>query len=142
MTQKLEIPRTYALCGLSDCPCAETCLRQLAYQQKSETERYLLSVNPRLCSKGKHCEFYRDATPVTYAHGFIQMQKRMYPNQYDRFKMKLIAQFGRNPYFERRKGVYPIPPKEQDFIKQVARLVGVEAEFVFDVYEQRLNWND
>lgn len=142
MIQKLEVPHRYALRELADCPCSETCLHQLTYRQKVETERFLLLVNPRLCSKNRRCSFYRDSPPVTYARGFTQMQKRMYPGQYDSFKTKLIAQFGRNPYFERRNGTTLISPKEQDFIKQVVRQVGIEAEFAFDGYEQCLHWKD
>ena len=142
MDKELEIPRSYAVCELADCPCADACLHQLAYRQKVEMDRFLWLVNPRLCSRDKQCTFYRDSAPVTYARGFTQMQKRMYPGQYDRFKTKLVLQFGRNPYFERRNGKTLISPKEQNLIKQVARQVGVEAEFSFDAYEQRLNWND
>lgn len=39
----------------------------------------LCMVNPRHCSKGMDCKFYRDATPARYAKGFTNFQKKMFP---------------------------------------------------------------
>ena len=54
----------------------------------------------------------------------------------------LIAHFGRNPYFERRRGAYPLPPKEQEVILKALRQAGVTEELRFDSYEENINWND
>lgn len=99
-------------------------------------------VNPRFCMKNETCAFYRDATPIVYARGFTRMQKRMLPDQYDKFSWKLIPHFGRNPYYERRNGKRVLPPDEQELIAYVAGQVGVTEEFKFDKYEYRYNWKD
>ena len=74
--------------------------------------------------------------------GFTQMQKRMLPDQYNKFLWKLIPHFGRNPYYERRNGKRTLPPVEQELIADVAQQVGVTEEFKFDRYEYRYNWKD
>ena len=140
--KKIEIPYAFALCGDTECACAGTCLRHIAYLQQVETAKVMTMVNLRFCAKDYTCAFYRDATPVVYARGFTQMQKRMLPEQYDKFLWKLIAHFGRNPYFERRNGKRLLPPGEQELIAEVARQVGMTEEFKFDTYEYRYNWKD
>lgn len=102
----------------------------------------LLVVNPRFCTKDGKCACYRPAEPVRFACGFTQMQKRMLPDQYDKFMWKLILHFGRNPYFERRNGKREISPGEQELIADVARQVGVTEEFKFDAYQERQDWTN
>lgn len=137
-----EIPYAYPMCSLTDCPLAERCLRQLAYCQLKETREVLTVVNPRFCRPGESCPNRRDSAPVTYACGFTKMQGRMYPAQYKAFKRRLVSCFGRNPFFERRNGKRPLPPKEQEIVKQAARQAGVTAAFEFDSYKSGYLWNE
>ena len=139
-----NIPYDFMLCEKTDCPRAAACLRHIAYMRELETETILRVINPRKlpADNGGDCAFFRDATPVTYAFGFKKMQGRMFPAQYAAFKSRLMARYGRNPFFERRKGAFPLSPKEQAWIKRAARRAGVEAEFEFDSYEERYHWMD
>ena len=41
-----EIPSAFSVCLHSDCPQAATCLRQLVYPNRLETETNLTIVNP------------------------------------------------------------------------------------------------
>ena len=54
----------------------------------------------------------------------------------------LIATFGRNAYFERRRGETALSPKEQAIVLKALKKVGVTEEMKFDKYEENLNWND
>ena len=136
----IEIPDRYSVCEHSDCKLAATCLYQIAYVHQIESETYLRLINPRKCSKDGNCLYYRDSAPVTFARGFTNFQKRMFPDQYQRFMTRLIGKFGRNPYFERRRGDTPLPPKEQEFILNVLKEVGITEEMKFDQYEENINW--
>lgn len=98
-----EAPANFSVCVHTDCTCGSTCLRQLAYPVLLEREAFLHLANPTRCTKDHSCPYYRDAAPVTYMRGFTQMKKRMYPEQYQKFMNFLIARFGRNPYFEKKK---------------------------------------
>lgn len=88
------------------------------------------------------CPYFRDSAPVTYARGFTGMQSRMFPAQYQQFMSILMSHFGRNPYFERRRGEFPLSPKEQRIVLNALRRVGVTEELRFDHYEESVNWYD
>ena len=107
-------------------------------EDKSSIFVYLLK--PTLGTKNKNCPYYRDSTPVKFARGFTNMQKQMLPGQYERFRLRLIGHFGRNPYFERRRGNRLLTPEEQDIILQVLKDIGITKELAFDAYEEKLYW--
>ena len=134
-------PADYAVCIHADCPQASTCLHRLAYSQKQDTT-YLRLINPKLCKPNGKCKFYRDATPVVYARGFTNFQKKMYPGQYQYFMTLLISEFCRTGYYERRRGDTALSPHEQDIVLAALRKVGVKEEMKFDSYEKNINWND
>lgn len=137
-----SLPTDYPVCQLSDCPMAETCLHQIVYPTMLEKNDILSVVNPDRCSKDAKCKFYRSNKPITYAHGFAHFQKRMFPGQYDRFSMMLISKFGRNAYYERRRGDTALTPKEQRIVLDALKKVGVTEEMKFESYEENTNWYD
>ncbi len=137
-----KIPTDYSVCLHADCPLAATCLHQQVYAKLLETQTNLVLINPGKCSKNDQCEFYRDSKPVTYARGFLNFQKNMFPGQYKKFMMILIKYFGRNSYFDRRRGTRVLSPKEQEIVLDALRRVGVTADMKFDAYEDLVNWYD
>ena len=136
------IPFQYPVCLHSDCPQAATCLHQIVYPTLLKSQTYLKLVNPQMCTKDEQCQFYRDSKPVQYARGFTNFQKRMYPEQYDRFMRILIATFSRNSYYERRRGDTLLSPKEQEIVLAALHKVGVTEDMKFDQYEEYINWLD
>lgn len=121
---------------------AATCLHQTAYSTLMEHEEYLQLINPTRCSQKESCAYYRDSKPVTYARGFTNFQKRMFPGQYSRFMSICINHWSRNPYFERRRGDRSLPPDEQAFILNALKKAGVTEDMKFDSYEENINWYD
>lgn len=144
MPKKLytSVPPDYAVCIHDDCPLAKGCLHQIAYPQLLPERDTLRLVNPERCTKNTQCPYYRDAKPVRYAKGFTQIQKHMFPDQYDQFSKLLIAKFGRNPYYERRKGLTVLSPKEQELILDMLRKVGADDQMDFDSYLEATHWYD
>lgn len=141
--QYKKAPLNYPVCLHADCPRAEHCLHRVAYGMLLEKCEMLRVINPERCRKdGDNCPYFRDSAPVTYARGFTQMQRRMYPGQYNRFMRLLVGYFGRNPYFERRKGETALTPAEQKIVLNALRQAGVEEDLKFDAYEENVNWND
>ena len=137
-----SIPSGYAVCQYSDCQMAETCLHQIVYLTRLEKDDIISMVNPNRCSKDDKCKFYRSNKPITYARGFAHFQKRMFPDQYDRFSMILMSKFGRNAYYERRRGDTALTPKEQKIVLDALKRVGVTEEMKFESYEENTNWDD
>lgn len=136
-----SLPKDYPVCEHSSCPMAATCLHQTAYSTLMEHSEYLRLINPSRCSKNESCIYYRDSKPVTYARGFTNFQKPMYPQQYDKFMTTLILHFGRNQYFKRRRGDILIPPEEQEVIRLMLEKVGADSKMDFDKYEEHINWS-
>ena len=136
------LPADYTVCLHEDCPMAATCLHQTAYSKLQESEPYLWLINPRKCTKGDNCAFYRDAKPVMYARGFTGFQKRMFPGQYQTFMRTLIIEFGRSNYFERRSGRLPLSPKEQEIVLAALHKAGITEDLPFDHYEEQVNYCD
>lgn len=137
-----NLPDNYPVCQHADCQMSATCLHHLAYTTLLEKEEYLCLINPAKCTKTDTCPYYRNNDPVTYARGFTNFQKHMYPAQYQKFMSICISHFSRNTYFERRRGDYPLPPSEQQIILDALRQAGVTEEMQFDSYEQQINWYD
>ena len=135
-----DLPTDYSLCQHTDCPMAATCLHQIAYPLLLKSETYLRLINPKKCSKDRKCPFYRDSKPVTYAFGFTNFQKKMFPGQYQTFMCTLIGKFGRNAYFERRRGDSPLSPKEQEIVLAALQKAGITEKIPFDKYEDIINW--
>ena len=144
MPKKLyrEIPENYPVCQHADCPRAATCLHRIAYTPQLKKAEYLRMINPNRCAPDGQCPYYRDSAPVTYARGFTNFQSRMYPAQYKTFMNTLVQIFGRNSYFERRRGDTALSPKEQNVVLQALRKAGVTEAPPFDHYEENINWYD
>ena len=137
-----SLPINYPVSEHSNCPMAATCLHQVAYSMKMEQNaENLRLINPPRCSKDEACTYYRDKKPVIFARGFTNFQKRMYPQQYDKFMTTLILHFGRNQYFKRRRGDILLPPEEQEVIRLMLEKVGADSKMDFDKYEEHINWS-
>lgn len=54
----------------------------------------------------------------------------------------LIARFGRNPYFERRRGDRKLSLQEQEIIRKALKQAGVTENLDFDLKEEGFNWFD
>lgn len=136
-----DIPNGYAICQMENCPCAQNCLHQIAYKPLTERDRFLQLINPKFCAPGEQCPHFRDATPVLFACGFKGIQEQITTKQYTAFMKTLKEKFGHNPYYERRRGDYPLTPEEQELILQTLKNVGVAEELKFDRYFESTKWS-
>lgn len=105
-----------------------------------EESEFMQLINPRKCTKDQSCPYYRSNKPVTFAKGFTNFQKRMFPEQYKKFMQMLIGRLGRNAYFQQRRGDVCLSPKEQAIILEALKTVGVHEEMKFDAYFDQVSW--
>lgn len=140
--QLADVPGNFTLCLNGDCPLASRCLHHIVRTMVPATELVLHVYNPEAVKGGEGCEHFRGQAPERYAYGFEGMQGKMLPRQYAVFMELLIAHFSRNSYFVRRRGDFPMPPKEQELIRGVLKQVGADPSMDFDRYEERINWTD
>ena len=136
-----SIPSHYPVCVHGDCPSAHRCLRRNAYLALTQTQECIQVVNPERCIQGEGWRYFRTNTPVIYAKGFLNFQKKMTQEQYQKLLDILQSKFGRNPYFERRNGKTLLTPDEQVVILETLRQVGIKDEYRFDSYIESFDWN-
>ena len=136
-----EVPYGFIHCLEADCPMAEHCLRQIAMRALPKDELSVRILNPQIANPSEKCKFFRSDEPQIYARGFKNMQKQMLLGQYNELMYRLIGKFGRNPYFERRRGARLCTPKDMLKVKTALKELGLE-HLEFDAYEEHTNWMD
>ncbi len=136
-----EVPFSFGHCAVSTCPKRETCLRFIAWQQAPTSRPFLSLINVRyLEARGNKCDMYLSNAPVRYARGFIHLTKVLPVAAADRFRYRMIGQFGRKVYYQMRKGERLIHPDEQQLIVSLVKSLGVEIADCFDAYEEAYDW--
>ena len=136
-----KVPANYTLCTKSDCPKATMCLRYKATQMMpAEVHAWNILSPVHLEQIEGDCPHYRLAEKVQYARGFVHMVRTLPVNISEMVAHKLIACFGRNAYYDMRKGKRAIAPAEQGIICTVVSECGAQQEVVFDSYEANFQW--
>ena len=136
-----EVPTSYTLCIKGDCPKAAMCLRYKATQMMpGEVQKWSILSPAYLAQIEGECPHYRSAEKVQYARGFVRMIRTLPVNISEMVAQKLIARFGRNAYYDMRKGKRAIAPAEQEVIRTVVAECGALQEVVFDAYEENFQW--
>ena len=136
-----KVPNNYTLCIKGDCPKAANCLRHVAVaMMPAEVQRWSILSPAYLVQIEGECPHYRSAEKVQYARGFVRMIRTLPVNISEMVAHTLIARFGRNTYYDMRKGKRAIAPAEQEIILAVVAECGVQQEVVFDSYEEDYQW--
>ena len=136
-----EVLTNYTLCIKGDCPKAAMCLRYKATLMIPADVMKWSILSPAYLAKIEgECPHYRSAGKVKYARGFVRMIRTLPVNISEMVAQKLIARFGRNAYYDMRKGKRAIAPAEQEIILTVVAECGAQQEVVFDSYEEGYQW--
>ena len=135
------VPTNYILCLKGDCPKAAMCLRHKAtLMMRAEVQTWSILSPAYLTKIEGECPHYRSAEKVQYARGFVRMVRTLPVNVSEMVMHKLIARFGRNGYYDMRKGKLAIAPTEQEIIRTVVAECGAQQEVEFDGYEMDYQW--
>lgn len=136
-----KVPTNYTLCIKGDCPKAATCLRHRATQMmQADVQRWSILSPAYLVQIEGECPHYRSDEKVQCARGFVRMIRTLPVNISEMVAHTLIARFGRNTYYDMRKGKRAIAPAEQEIILAVVAECGAQQEVVFDSYEENYQW--
>ena len=137
----VEVPVNYTLCIKNDCPKAAVCLHYKATQMmQADVQTWSILSPAYLAQIEGECPHYRSAEKVQYARGFVRMIRTLPVNISEMVAHKLIARFGRNAYYDMRKGKRPIAPADQEIICTVVSECGAQQEVEFDSYEENYQW--
>lgn len=127
---------TPAFCIHSGCQMADKCMRAKAVTE-ADPEMVTI-VNPCLTTGGEDCPYYAILQPVRHARGFLNIMGEVSRRQLDAITRELISHYGKNPYYEMRKGTRLIPPADQDYIRSVFQEHGIQESPLFDSYQDEL----
>ena len=117
------------------------CLRYKATQMMPADMIEWSILSPAYLAQMKgECPHYRSAEKVQYARGFVRMVRTLPVNVAEMVMHKLIARFGRNAYYDMRKGKLAIAPSNQEIIRTVIAECGAQQEVEFDGYEMDYQW--
>lgn len=135
-------PNDFMRCANTDCKAAEGCLRACVWREAVTDAVAVPTLNPRLAVGGDECPYYRSAEPVRMARGFKHLQSRMLPGEYEAFRQKCIARFGRTIFYRFRNGEKALSPGDQEVVSNEAARVGMKGNYSFDTYYETYDWND
>ncbi len=137
-----EMPATFGMCNVKECPQAESCLRQIVYPEVAKKKApFLKMLNPECLTTPKDtCKYYLKNEKVRRAFGFITTLKAIPSGKVDSFRSLLIARMGRKRYYQARKGEVMLTEAEVQLIVNQANQHGVKLEEYFDCYKNVLLW--
>lgn len=135
-------PDDFMRCANTDCKAAGGCLRACVWREAQTNAVAVPTLNLRLATGGEQCPYYRSTEPVRMARGFKHLQSRMLPDEYEAFRQKCIARFGRTVFYRLRSGEKALSPDDQEAVRNEAARVGMQGEVSFDAYYETYDWND
>lgn len=137
-----EMPIMFGLCNQSECPHANTCLRQIVYSSAAKRQGAFINLlNPVwLAAQKNGCNQYLKSEKVRRPYGFIRTLKAIPSGKLDRFRSAAILRMGRKRYYQTRKGEIMLTEAEAQFIIKLANQCGVKLDDYFDCYKYVLLW--
>lgn len=139
-----EMPATFGMCNVKECPQAETCLHQIVYPVVAKKKAPFLSMlNPEwLAAQKGTCKYYLKNEKVRRAFGFITTLKAIPSGKVDTFRAAIMSCMGRKRYYQTRKGEVMLTEAEVQLIIKQANRMGVKLEEYFDRYKYVLLWGN
>lgn len=134
-----KIPRGYALCSLTDCPLASTCVRQCVYETLPESVETVTLLNPKSVSfSDAGCQHFRPYQIVHNAYGFTSLYKQIPVGNARDFQNSIPSITSESMYFRMKRGDRPIPSSVQQQILSSAISLGAPSTVQFDRYEDEI----
>ncbi len=132
--------KNVALCSSNGCKVADLCRRALGYKTITTDDKVLSLVNQMIVTNDESCPMYSHLQTVRFAKGFMKLQDELPRTKFDALKQKLLARYGKNPYYEMRKGTRLISPEDQEYITLVIRNIAPNMTDIFDEYVSQEVW--
>lgn len=130
-------PYNFIICFNKDCSLADKCLRQLSAQESLDSNNILHIVNHTKFNE-TNCEHYLENKKVSVAYGMKTSFEDIKAKDITIIRKELIAHFGNNYYYKKRRGELPITPTEQEFIASLFNSYGYEIKF--DEIREEVLW--
>ena len=131
----MKIPELWAVCQNVGCPKSAECLRFQACSAIPERFKSWRCVLPNVWRDGE-CGCFQKAETVIMARGLNRLYKEVHDRRARQdIREELVAHFGSNgSYYRYKDGQRWLNPQQQQYILDLLRKYGCQAEEVFDEY--------
>ena len=132
----------YTVCFIESCPKHGQCLRYQVGQHGKTLPYVVPSVNPLNPEvKSGNCPLFKSEELQRMAKGMMHLLTDDMPSRTEKaIRHELFAYFGRTLYYEYRKGLHLLSPKQQEDIADILKFCGWKKEPQFDEYVEDYDW--
>jgi hypothetical protein len=130
-----NVPKTWQVCFLSECPVKEQCLRQLAASNLPADRDWGAAVYPTMRCNEKGCRLFATGEAKRMAWGFNTLFSEVKAKHENvlRLAMKNYLH-GHAAYYRYNRGEKLLSPEQQDWIVQLFQSMGYHDGLEFDHY--------
>ena len=127
-----QVPRSWALCYVAECPRKEECLRYQACLKAPPLKYLHKCVMPNILQKNE-CHMFRPIRKLKVALGFRNIFIDVKARDITKMRTELTAFLGSPAtYFRYRNGTRPLTPMQQQWIEDMFRRYGYNGDVVYD----------
>ena len=127
-----QVPRSWALCYVSECPRKQECMRYQACLQAPPVKYFGKCVMPNALLQ-ESCPMFRPIQKVRVALGFHHIFDQVQAKDITQMRAELKDFLGsRTTFFRYQSGEKPLTPRQQEWICQLFRRHGYSDEIAFD----------
>lgn len=138
MENKLKwemVPDGWALCFNEGCPLREACLRYQAGLLAPQSLTVTRCVTPRAMTD-ERCVLFASMEPQMVAYGFSTLYDRVLKDDFTTLRKTMTSYLsGKRYYYEYMRGLRPLSPEQQGWIRNLFARYGYQDSVVFDRME-------
>lgn len=131
-----DVPSWFVLCTNSQCPMAESCLRQMAVRLAPNDVKTAMCVMPtQWCDDD--CQWYAEVKTTMRKRGFSHLFERIYDADARTIRRELLRYFGyKKKYYALLRGEQALTADEEQYIRRLLKRHGYDWEPPFDNEEE------
>lgn len=130
-----QVPRSWALCYVPQCPRKQECLRYQVCMQVPDRRVYHKCILPSVLSQGD-CQYFCPIEKVRAAVGFRNIFGKVLAKDIASIRSNMIDYLGsRSSFFRYQRGALLLMPAQQEWIQQLFQHYGYTDPLRFDAYK-------
>ena len=138
--ETVQVPKSYLVCFLSDCPMAKECIRYFAGLYIDKNTHYGSAIYPSALKDGK-CEYFRENRIIHCKWGFHTLFMDVKQNDYAELHYIIKKYLGGNgTYYRYDNGERLLTPEQQDWIISLFKQYGYTDNLEFDGDKEVYDW--
>ena len=138
-----NIPSSFAVCYLANCPRKDKCLRYQALQGVLSKKTIVYTVLPSALHDVGTCVHYRESIPVIMAYGFKGLFANVKKADVAPLRVEVMNSLGSHgSYYRYNKGEKYLIPSQQEAVLNIFRKYGYTSNLQFDGYVNSYDFSD